>query len=160
MVFMAISAYTFAIGNIAPEVEKLLKVTKESLYKGIEQAVVGKRIGDIGFAVQRHVENYGFGVVRDLVGHGLGRNLHEKPEVPNYGRKGTGVKLRENMVLAIEPMITLGDYNIVQDPDGWTIRTKDSSYAAHYEHDVVVRKGKAEVLSSFEEIERVLNRNE
>jgi methionyl aminopeptidase len=158
--FYGDSAYTFAIGNIAPEVEKLLKVTKESLYKGIEQAVVGKRIGDIGFAVQRHVENYGFGVVRDLVGHGLGRNLHEKPEVPNYGRKGTGVKLRENMVLAIEPMITLGDYNIVQDPDGWTIRTKDSSYAAHYEHDVVVRKGKAEVLSSFEEIERVLNRNE
>lgn len=154
--FYGDSAYTFAVGNVKPEILKLLEVTKESLYKGIEFAVAGKRIGDIGYAIQQHVESYGFGVVRDLVGHGLGRNLHEKPEVPNYGRRGSGPKLQENMVLAIEPMITLGSYEIVQDPDGWTIRTIDNLTAAHYEHDVVIRKGKAEILSSFEEIEKVL----
>jgi len=155
--FYGDSAYTFAVGNVKPEVLKLLEVTKESLYKGIEQAVTGKRVGDIGFAVQNHVEAFGYGVVRDLVGHGLGRNLHEKPEVPNYGRRGTGPKLMEMMVLAIEPMITLGTYEISQDPDGWTIRTIDGLPAAHYEHDVVIRKGKAEILSSFEEIEKVIN---
>lgn len=155
--FYGDSAYTFAVGNVKPGVIKLLEITKESLYKGIEQAVTGKRIGDIGFAIQNHVEAYGYGVVRDLVGHGLGRHLHEKPEVPNYGRRGTGPKLKDMMVLAIEPMITLGTYEISQDPDGWTIRTIDGLPAAHYEHDVVIRKGKAEFLSSFEEIEKVLN---
>jgi methionyl aminopeptidase len=155
--FYGDSAYTFAVGNVKPEVLKLLEITKQSLYKGIEQAVTGKRVGDIGYAIQQYVESYGYGVVRDLVGHGLGRNLHEKPEVPNYGRRGNGPKLQERMVLAIEPMITLGTYEISQDPDGWTIRTLDKLPAAHYEHDVVIRKGKAEILSSFEEIEKVLN---
>lgn len=158
--FYGDSAYTFAVGDVKPEVIQLLNITKESLYKGIEQAVSGKRIGDIGFAIQQFVEGFGYGVVRDLVGHGLGRNLHEKPEVPNYGRRGNGPKLQDRMVLAIEPMITLGTYEIVQDPDGWTIRTADGLPAAHFEHDVVIRKGKAEVLSSFEEIEKVLkNKN-
>lgn len=155
--FYGDSAYTFAVGNVKPKVLRLLEATKESLYKGIEQAVTGKRVGDIGFAIQQHVEAFGYGVVRDLVGHGLGRNLHEKPEVPNYGRRGTGPKLQERMVLAIEPMVTLGTYEISQDTDGWTIRTADGLPAAHFEHDVVIRKGKAEVLSSFEEIEKVLN---
>lgn len=154
--FYGDSAYTFAIGNVKPEVIKLLEITKESLYKGIEQAITGKRVGDIGYAIQQYVEAFGYGVVRDLVGHGLGRNLHEKPEVPNYGRRGNGPKLQERMVLAIEPMITLGTYEIAQDSDGWTIRTTDGLPAAHFEHDVVIRKGKAEVLSSFEEIEKVL----
>jgi methionyl aminopeptidase len=158
--FYGDSAYTFAVGNVKPEVLKLLEITKESLYKGIDQAITGKRVGDIGSAIQQHVEAFGYGVVRDLVGHGLGRNLHEKPEVPNYGRRGNGPKLQERMVLAIEPMITLGTYEIAQDPDGWTIRTTDGLPAAHFEHDVVIRKGKAEVLSSFEEIEKVLkNKN-
>jgi len=158
--FYGDSAYTFAVGNVKPEVIKLLEITKESLYKGIEQAITGKRVGDIGYAIQQHVEAFGYGVVRDLVGHGLGRSLHEKPEVPNYGRRGNGPKLQERMVLAIEPMITLGTYEIAQDSDGWTIRTIDGLPAAHFEHDVVIRKGKAEVLSSFEEIEKVLkNKN-
>jgi methionyl aminopeptidase len=158
--FYGDSAYTFAVGNVKPEVKKLLEITKESLYKGIEQAITGKRVGDIGYAIQQYVEAHGYGVVRDLVGHGLGRNLHEKPEVPNYGRRGNGPKLQERMVLAIEPMITLGTYEIAQDSDGWTIRTIDGLPAAHFEHDVVIRKGKAEVLSSFEEIEKVLrNKN-
>lgn len=156
--FYGDSAYTFAVGNVNPEVIKLLEVTKESLYKGIEQAVSGKRIGDIGFAIQNHVEKMGYGVVRDLVGHGLGRNLHEKPEVPNFGRRGTGSKLKERMVIAIEPMITLGSYDISQDSDGWTIRTIDKMPAAHFEHDVVIRKGEAEILSTFQYIEEVLNK--
>ncbi len=133
--------------------------TKESLYKAIEVAVEGKRVGDIGYAVQSHVEQYGYGVVRDLVGHGLGKNLHEKPEVPNYGKRGTGVKLKEGMVLAIEPMINLGTRSVVQLQDGWTIRTADKKPSAHYEHDVAIRKGKAEMLSTFDYIEEVLKRN-
>ncbi len=155
--FYGDSAYTFAVGNVKKELLTLLQITKESLYKGIEQAVVGKRVGDIGYAVQNHVEHYGYGVVRDLVGHGLGRNLHEKPEIPNFARRGTGPKLKENMVIAIEPMITLGSYDISQDADGWTIRTIDGLAAAHFEHDLVVRKGKAEILSTFDYIEEVLN---
>ncbi|MCK5776289.1 MAG: type I methionyl aminopeptidase [Bacteroidales bacterium] len=155
--FYGDSAYTFAVGNVKKELLKLLEVTKESLYKGIEQAIVGKRVGDIGYAVQHHVEQYGYGVVRDLVGHGLGRNLHEKPEIPNFARRGSGPKLHERMVIAIEPMITLGNYDISQDPDGWTIRTIDGLSAAHFEHDVVIRKGKAEILSTFDYIEEVLN---
>jgi methionyl aminopeptidase len=155
--FYGDSAYTFAVGDVKKETLALLEATKQSLYKGIEQAVAGKRVGDIGYAVQNHVENLGYGVVRDLVGHGLGRNLHEKPEIPNFGRRGSGPKLIERMVIAIEPMITLGSYDISQDTDGWTIRTIDGLPAAHFEHDVVIRKGKAEILSTFEFIEEVLN---
>ncbi|OYT17508.1 MAG: type I methionyl aminopeptidase [Bacteroidetes bacterium 4572_77] len=154
--FYGDSAYTFAVGNVSKKNLKLLKVTKESLYKGIEQAVAGKRVGDIGYAVQNHVEPFGYGVVRELVGHGLGRNLHEKPEIPNFGRRGTGSKLIEGMTIAIEPMITRGSYDITQDEDGWTIRTIDGLSAAHYEHDVVIHKGKAEILSTFDYIEEVL----
>lgn len=154
--FYGDSAYTFAVGNISAEVEELLKVTKESLYLAIEQAIAGMRIGDIGYAVQNHAESHGYGVVRELVGHGLGRSLHESPEVPNYGRRGNGLKLREGLVLAIEPMINLGVKEVRQAEDGWTIVTADGLPSAHFEHDVVVRKGKAEVLSTFRWIEEVL----
>jgi methionyl aminopeptidase len=149
-------AYTFAVGEVSPEVKKLLDVTKECLTFAIEKAIAGNRIGDIGSAVQEHAEKNGYGVVRELVGHGLGKNLHEEPEVPNYGRKGNGIKLVEGMVLAIEPMINMGTKNVKHEKDGWTITTADGKPSAHYEHDVVVRKGKAEVLSSYEEIEEVL----
>jgi len=150
------SAYTFAIGEVDEEVRLLMERTKQSLYHGIESAVAGKRVGDIGYAVQSFVEGFGYGVVRDLVGHGMGKNLHEKPEVPNFGRRGHGKELKEGMVLAIEPMINLGTKKVTQDRDGWTIRTADKKPSAHYEHDVVVRKGKAEILSTFEYIEEVL----
>jgi methionyl aminopeptidase len=150
------SAYTFAIGEVAEDVLLLMKRTKESLYLAIENAVAGKRVGDIGYAVQSYVEGFGYGVVRDLVGHGLGKNLHEKPEVPNFGKRGYGKELKVGMVLAIEPMINLGDRKVTQDKDGWTIRTADRKPSAHYEHDVVVRKGKAEILSTFNYIEEVL----
>ncbi len=155
--FYGDSAYTFAVGNVKEEVLMLMKRTKESLYKGIENAIAGRRIGDIGYAIQSYVESFGYSVVRDLVGHGLGRNLHEKPEVPNFGRRGRGTKLKENLVIAIEPMINLGTKRVVQEKDGWTIRTADRQPSAHYEHDVVVRKGKAEILSTFDYIEKVLN---
>lgn len=154
--FFGDSAYTFAVGEIAPEVQALLDNTKECLNKAIEVAVAGNRIGDIGYAVQSHAEGAGYGVVRELVGHGLGKDLHEAPEVPNYGRRGNGVRLREGMVLAIEPMITLGRRNIKQLSDGWTIVTADGLPSAHFEHDVVVRRGKAEVLSTFDWIEEAL----
>ncbi|HAG16461.1 MAG TPA: type I methionyl aminopeptidase, partial [Bacteroidales bacterium] len=150
------SAYTFAVGEVKPEVKLLLQRTKESLYLAIEQAISGKRVGDIGFAVQNYCEQFGYGIVRDLVGHGVGKNLHEKPEIPNFGRRGTGAKLSEGMVIAIEPMITLGDYNVKQDSDGWTMRTIDGLPAAHFEHEVAIRKGKADVLSTFSYIEEVL----
>jgi methionyl aminopeptidase len=155
--FYGDSAYTFMVGDVKEETQLLLERTKESLYKGIEKAVAGNRVGDIGNAIQTYVEGFGYSVVRDLVGHGLGENLHEKPEVPNFGRKGTGVKLNEGMVLAIEPMINLGSRNVVQESDGWTFRTADRKPSAHFEHDVVVRKGKAEILSTFDPIEEVLN---
>jgi len=155
--FYGDSAYTFAVGEVDEEVKLLMERTKESLYKAIEVAVEGKRVGDIGHAVQTHVEQYGYTVVRDLVGHGLGRQLHEKPEVPNYGKRGSGVKLQEGMVLAIEPMVNLGTRHVVQLNDGWTIRTADKKPSAHFEHDVAIRKGKAEVLSTFEYIEEVIN---
>jgi methionyl aminopeptidase len=150
--FYGDSAYTFAVGDIASEVQKLLDVTKECLRLAIEQAVVGKRIGDIGFACQSYAEQHGFGVVRELVGHGLGRELHEAPEVPNYGRRGNGPRLMDGMVLAIEPMINLGRKEIFHEDDGWTIVTADRKVSAHFEHDVVVRKNQADVLSSFNEI--------
>lgn len=153
--FHSDSAYTYPVGDVAPEVMKLLTATKQSLYKGIEQAVDGLRIGDIGFAVQNYVEERGYTVVRELVGHGVGRNLHESPEVPNYGKRGKGIRLKEGMVLAIEPMINLGVKSVVQERDGWTIRTTDRKPSAHFEHTVVVRKGKAEILTTFEYIEQV-----
>lgn len=155
--FYGDSAYTFAVGEVKEDVLLLLRRTHESLYKGIEMAIAGNRIGDIGSAIQSYVEPFGYSVVRDLVGHGLGRNLHEKPEVPNYGKRGTGPALKEGMVLAIEPMINMGTKKVTQENDGWTIRTADRMPSAHFEHDVVVRKGKAEVLSTFEYIEEVLN---
>ena len=151
------SAYTFGVGELKEEVKRLLEETKTSLYKGIEQAIVGKRIGDIGFAVQSHAESFNYGVVRELVGHGVGKNLHEAPEVPNYGRRGQGVALTEGMVLAIEPMINLGTKNVRQLKDGWTIETHDGKPSAHFEHTIAVGKNKAEVLSSFKEIEAVLS---
>ncbi len=153
------SAYTFIVGEVKPEIKLLVEATKESLYKGIENAVVGKRLGDIGYEIQNHVEKLGFSVVRDLVGHGIGKNLHEKPEVMNYGRKGTGMKLQENLVIAIEPMINMGKYNVVQEADGWTIRTSDRMPSAHFEHTIAVKKNKAIILSSFDEIEEVIKRN-
>ena len=154
--FFGDSAYTFAVGKISPEVQQLLDVTKKSLQLAIEQAVAGKRIGDIGYAVQQYTESFGFGVVRDLVGHGVGRNLHEAPEVPNYGRRGQGMQLLPGLVLAIEPMINMGTKHVKQLKDGWTIVTADGKPSAHFEHTVVVRKDKAEVLSTFELIEQAL----
>ena len=156
--FYGDSAYTFEVGEVDPEIQKLLSVTKECLTLAIEQAVTGKRIGDIGAAVQTHAEANGYGVVRELVGHGLGRELHEAPEVPNYGRRGNGPRLVDGMVLAIEPMINLGTREVLTDTDGWTIVTKDRKVSAHFEHDIVVRKGKADVLSSFVEIEKIINK--
>ena len=147
------SAYTFTVGEVSEEIKLFLQRSKESLYKGIEQAVSGNRIGDIGYAIQSYVEQFGYGVVRELVGHGVGRKLHEDPQVPNYGKRGTGTKLSEGIVIAIEPMITFGKKDIIQERDGWTIKTKDRKPAAHFEHDVAVRNGKAEILSSFEWIE-------
>ena len=151
------SAFTYEVGEVDTETKKLLKVTKESLYKGIEMAISGNRIGDIGYAIQKHAESFGYGVVRELVGHGVGKNLHESPEVPNYGRRGRGAKLHEGLVIAIEPMINMGTRKIMQHNDGWTITTIDNKPSAHFEHTIVVRKGKAEILSSFEEIEKKIN---
>ena len=156
--FYGDSAYTFEVGEVSKEIRNLLQVTKESLILAIEQTKAGNRIGDIGFAVQNHAESNGYGVVRELVGHGLGRSLHEKPEVPNYGKKGRGHKMKPGLVLAIEPMINLGKKDVTQLGDGWTIVTKDSLPSAHFEHDVAISTdGSPEVLSSFEEIEIVLN---
>jgi methionyl aminopeptidase len=153
--FHSDSAYTYAVGNVTGDVKQLLKVTKESLYKGIEKAVVGNRTGDIGFAIQDFVEGYGYTVVRELVGHGVGESLHESPEVPNYGKRGRGAKLKEGMVIAIEPMINLGKRDIVQENDGWTIRTKDRAPSAHFEHTVAVTKDGVEVLTTHKYIEEV-----
>jgi methionyl aminopeptidase len=154
--YHADSAYTYPIGEVTAEIRLLLKETEASLYKGIEQAVSGNRIGDISFAIQNHVAPKGYGVVRELVGHGVGAKLHEKPEVPNYGKRGSGPLLQAGMTLAIEPMVTLGKKEVVQEKDGWTIRTRDRKPAAHFEHTVVVRKDKAEILTSFSYIEKAL----
>ncbi len=154
--YHADSAYTYAVGEILPEVQALLDETKASLYKGIEQAIAGNRMGDVSYAIQNHVERKGYGVVRELVGHGVGRNLHEKPDVPNYGKRGSGPVLQPGLVIAIEPMVNLGTKNVIQEPDGWTIRTKDRKPSAHFEHTVVVRKGQAEILTSFEYIEQAI----
>lgn len=148
-------AYTFAVGDCSEEDMRLLKVTLESLYKGIDKAVHGNKIGDIGHAVQSHCEENGFGVVRDLVGHGIGKSMHEDPSVPNYGKPGRGERLRSGMTLAIEPMITRGNWKVKTMDDKWTICTADGSNAAHFEHDVVVREGKADILSTFDYIAEI-----
>lgn len=154
------SAYTFCVGEVAEDVKELLRVTKESLYLGIEQAVAGKRLGDIGNAVQQHCEKYGFGVVREFTGHGVGREMHEDPAVPNYGRRGNGIKLKQGMVIAIEPMITMGRRNIVWEDDGWGVSTNDRKSAAHFEHTIAVGLSKADILSSFDFVEEVLRNKE
>lgn len=154
--FFGDHAYTFGVGEIKPEYKKLLKITLECLYKGIEQTCAGNRIGDISFAIQHHAESHGYGVVRELVGHGLGKNLHEEPEVPNYGKRGDGPKLKDGMVIAIEPMINLGKKNIKQLNDGWTIITSDGLPSAHFEHDVAIINGKPEILSTFAYVEEAL----
>lgn len=149
-------AYTFEVGEVAPEVKKLLDVTKECLYLGIEEAKEGSRIGDIGFAIQQHAEKHGYGVVRDLVGHGLGKTMHEDPQVPNYGRRGRGKKIKNGLTIAIEPMINMGTERVVQLEDKWTIVTADGKPSAHFEHDIAVVDGKPEILSTFKYIEEAL----
>ena len=153
-------AYTFIMGDVAPEILQLVKITKESLYKGIEKAIVGNRVGDISFAIQEHTEKkMGYGVVRELVGHGLGRSLHEDPQVPNYGKRGNGPKLKENLVLAIEPMINLGSKDVYTEKDGWTVKTKDGKVSVHFEHDVCVKKDKPLILSDYSIIEAAEKKN-
>jgi methionyl aminopeptidase len=153
-------AYTFMIGQPSAEVIKLVKTTKESLYKGIEKAVAGNRIGDIAFAIQDHTEKKnGYGVVRELVGHGLGKSMHEDPQVPNYGKRGSGPVMKEGLVLAIEPMINMGKKEVYTEDDGWTVRTKDGKPSVHFEHDVCVKKGKADILSNYAEIEKAEQEN-
>ena len=147
------SCYTFCVGEVAEETKELLNVTKEALYLGIKEAIAGNHLGDIGYAIQQYCESRGYGVVRELTGHGIGKEMHEEPKVPNYGRRGNGILLKEGMCIAIEPMITMGDRHIGLMPDKWTIRTLDGKPAAHFEHTIAIRKGQAEILSSFEEIE-------
>lgn len=153
--YHADSAYTYPVGEVALSTRKLLMRTKESLYVGIAKAVDGNRIGDIGYAIQTYAEHHGYTIVRELVGHGVGQTLHEEPQVPNYGKRGQGTKLKDGLVLAIEPMINFGKKGVLQERDGWTIRTTDRKPSAHFEHTVVVRRGKAEVLTTFEYIEAV-----
>jgi methionyl aminopeptidase len=155
--FHSDSAYTYPVGEVSPAVLSLLKATKESLYLGIEKAVFGNRIGDIGNAIQRFVEAKGYTVIRELVGHGIGKSLHEAPEVPNYGKRGSGTPLKSGMVLAIEPMVNLGTKNIVQERDGWTIRTADRKASAHYEHTVAIFEDRTEVLTTHKYIEEYFN---
>ena len=155
--FFGDSAYTFAVGEISDEVKLLLETTKESLFKGIEQAVEGRRLGDLGYAIQNHCETRGYSVVREFVGHGVGRKMHEAPEVPNYGSRGRGPMLKTGMTLCIEPMINLGKRDIIVERDGWTTRTRDGKPSAHFENAVAVAKGKADILSDFTIIESVLN---
>lgn len=154
--FCGDSAYTFSVGDVDEEVLNLLRTTKEALYLGIQNAVQGKRLGDIGYSIQQHCEKNSYGVVREFVGHGIGKKMHEDPQVPNFGKRGTGAMLKQGMCIAIEPMITLGERQIVMERDGWTVRTRDRKVAAHFEHTVAVRSGKADILSSFQFIEEVL----
>lgn len=142
-------AYTFEIGEVAPETKKLLQITKESLYIGIREFKAGNRVGDVGYAIQKYCEDQGYGVVRELVGHGLGRKMHEDPEMPNYGKRGRGKKFVEGQVVAIEPMINMGTHRIKQLSDGWTIVTLDGKPSAHFEHDVALVNGRPEILSTF-----------
>ena len=155
--FYGDSAYTFKVGNVSPDVEKLLEVTKEALYKGVAQAKAGNRIGDISAAVQEHAESNGFSIVRELVGHGLGRKMHEDPEVPNYGARGRGPLLKEGMVLCIEPMVNMGKKQVVFERDGWTVRTADRKPSAHFEFAVAVRSDGPDVLTDFNIIEEALS---
>ncbi len=157
--FYGDSAFTFTIGDVSDEILQLLKVTRECLYKGIEKAVSGNRLGDVSHAIQEHAEKNTYSVVRELVGHGIGRHLHEKPEVPNYGKRGTGLVLREGLVIAIEPMINMGVKGVVHEKDGWTVRTADNKPSAHFEHTVAVRKTDADILSSFSLIDEALSTN-
>ncbi len=150
------STYTFCVGEVSEEVMRLLKTTKESLYVGIEHALPGNRIGDIGHAIQEYCEKRGYSVVREMCGHGVGKRLHEDPDVPNYGRKGTGPLIKNGMCIAIEPMINMGSKNIVIERDGWTTRTKDRKPSAHYEHSIAIHNGKPDILSSFKYVEEVL----
>lgn len=154
--FCGDSAYTFCVGDVDEQVRKLLKVTKEALYIGIQNAVHGKRLGDIGYSIQQYCESHSYGVVREFVGHGIGKDMHEEPKVPNYGQRGSGTMLKQGLCIAIEPMITLGDRHIVLESDSWTVRTKDRQAAAHFEHTIAVRNGEADILSSFQYIEEVL----
>jgi methionyl aminopeptidase len=154
--FHSDSAYTYPVGDVSQETLALLRATKESLYVGIEEAKFGNRIGDLAFAIQKYVEDRGYTVVRELVGHGLGRNLHESPEVPNYGKRGRGPKLQDGLVIAIEPMVNLGSRNIVQESDGWTIRTRDRKPSAHFEHTVAIFKDRTEILTTHKYIEEVV----
>ena len=156
--FYGDTAFSFEVGEVSDKVRRLLNTTRECLLKGIEQAVEGKRIGDVGSAVQTHAEQNGYSVVREMVGHGLGRHMHEAPEVPNYGRKGSGPKLKKGMVICIEPMINMGRRQISQDPDGWTIRAADNLPSAHFELAVAIDKGKADILSTFSYIDEVLKK--
>ena len=149
-------AYTFAVGEIADDVKKLLDVTKQSLYEGIRNFKAGNRVGDVGYAIQKYTEDRGYGVVRELVGHGLGRTMHEDPEMPNYGKRGRGKKFTEGMVVAIEPMTNLGTHKIRQHSDGWTITTLDNKPSAHFEHDVAIVNGKPELLSTFKYVHDAL----
>ncbi len=149
-------AYSFEVGEVSPEIKKLLKITKESLYKGIEQCVRGKRVGDISNAIQTYCEAHGYGVVRELVGHGVGRKMHEDPQVPNYGRKGSGKVLKDGIVLAIEPMINMGTHEVKWHKDGWTVTSKDKSPSAHFEHDVTIIGGKPVLLSTFKYVHEAL----
>lgn len=153
------SCYTFCVGEVTEEVKALLQTTKESLYKGIEAALPGKRIGDIGASVQEHCTKAGYGVVREFIGHGIGRNMHEDPQVPNFGRRGNGPMIKNGLCIAIEPMITMGDPAVYMMPDRWTIKTRDGKVAAHFEHTIAIHNGKFDILSSFEKIERELNKN-
>jgi len=151
-------AYTFAVGEVSDDIKQLLKVTKESLYLGIAQTVAGNRMGDIGYAIQNYTESFGYGVVRELVGHGLGKKMHESPEVPNYGKRGHGSKIKEGLVIAIEPMINMGTRRVIQLSDGWTIVTADKMPSAHFEHNVAVVDGKPEILSTFKYVEEALEK--
>ncbi|MFD2553807.1 type I methionyl aminopeptidase [Sphingobacterium tabacisoli] len=156
--FISDSAYTFGIGEVSAEAQQLLDVTKASLYKGVEQAVAGKRVGDISSAIQEYVQPYNFGIVRELVGHGVGLHLHEKPEVPNYGKRGSGPKLEPGLVICIEPMINAGKSGVRFWEDGWTVSTIDGKLSAHFEQMVAIRKGQPDVLLNFDEVEKVLNK--
>ena len=147
-------AYTFTVGEVEKKVKKLLEVTKESLYRGIEKLKVGNRIGDISSEIQQYTESHGYGVVRELVGHGLGKNLHEEPDIPNFGTENTGPKIENGLVVAIEPMINLGGKDVEQASDGWTIITKDRQPSAHFEHNIAVIDGKPNILSTFDFIEK------
>lgn len=157
--FCGDSCYTFCVGEVAPEVKALLQTTKESLYKAIEQALPGKRLGDIGYAVQSHCEAQGYGIVREFVGHGIGHEMHEDPQVPNYGTRGSGKQIKNGLCIAIEPMVTMGSPALVMLEDRWGVVTKDGKPAAHFEHTIAIHNGKADIMSSFEQIEEAERQN-